>query len=184
MPAASPPEPAAVPSDTSLPGDLGLSGGAGVPGGAESASSPDLAAGRARYLAEVRRRRASGDLPPVLERQLDELFLEFSPVGLQGRARLRETLAPVDGAAYVDIAVPVASNKAIGTYVKRLIRKSLQWYLGFIVHQIVRFAWAVSRMLHLMVDHVEHLEATVDPLRLPLGCRPLPGVTGYRQARS
>ena len=128
------------------------------------------AAGRAQYLAEVmadidaevKRRRASGDLPAGLERELDELFLEFSPVGMQGKARLRETLALVDGAAFVDTAVPVLSNKAVGVYVKRLIRKSTSWYMNFVVHQIVRFAWSVSRMLHLVVDHIEDLEATVD----------------------
>ena len=130
---------------------------------------------RIRYLdevmadidAEVRRRRASGDLPAGLEAELDELFLEFSPVGLHGRARLRETLALVDGSAYVDIAVPTASDKAVGAYVKRLIRKGLGWYMGFIVAQVVKFAWSVSRMLHVVVDHIEELEATVDTHRSP-----------------
>ena len=117
--------------------------------------------------AEVRRRRASGDLPAGLERELDELFLEFSPVGLQGRARLRETLSLVDGAAYVDIAVPTASNKAVGSYVKRAIRKALGWYMTFIIAQIVKFAWSVSRMFHVVVDHVEDLEATVEAHRSP-----------------
>lgn len=133
------------------------------------------AADRALYLAEVmadidaevKRRRASGDLPAGLERELDELFLEFSPVGMQGKARLRETLALVDGAAYVDIAVPVLSNKAIGVYIKRLIRKSTSWYMSYVVHQITRFAWSVSRVLHLVVDHIDDLEATVDSLRAP-----------------
>ncbi len=133
---------------------------------------------RIRYLsevmaevdAEVRRRRASGDLPAGLEQELDELFLEFSPVGLHGKARLRETLSLVDRSAYVDIAVPVESRKMVGTYVKRFIRKSMGWYIGFIVHQIVKFAWSVSRMLHVVVDHVEDLEAAVDVQRVP----PLP----------
>jgi SAM-dependent methyltransferase len=133
---------------------------------------------RAAYLAgvvadidaEVRRRRASGDLPAGLEQELDELFLEFSPVGLHGKARLRETLSLVDRSAYVDIAVPVASQKMVGTYVKRLIRKGMGWYIGFIVHQIVKFAWSVSRMLHVVVDHVEDLEAAVEVQRTP----PLP----------
>jgi hypothetical protein len=111
--------------------------------------------------AEVRRRRASGDLPAGLEQEMDELFLEFSPIGLHGKARLRETLALVDGSAYVDIAVPVESNKAAGSYVKQLIRKTMGWYIGFIVHQIVKFAWATSRMFHVLVDHVEDLEAAV-----------------------
>ncbi len=132
-------------------------------------------AGRVDYLnqvmaeidAEVRRRRASGDLPAGLERELDELFLEFSPVGLQGKARLRETLALVDGSAYVDTAVPTASEKALGGAFKRTIRKALGWYIGFIVHQIVKFAWAVSRMFHVLVDHVEDLEAAVESQRTP-----------------
>ncbi len=139
---------------------------------------PTDPAGRAEYLAgvvaeinaEVRRRRASGDLPVGLEQELDELFLEFSPVGLHGRARLRETLSLVDRSAYVDIAVPVASQKMVGTYVKRLIRKGMGWYIGFIVHQIVKFAWSVSRMLHVVVDHVEDLESAVEVQRMP----PLP----------
>ena len=117
--------------------------------------------------AEVRRRRASGDLPAGLEQELDELFLEFSPVGLHGKARLRETLALVDGSAYVDVAVPVESRKAVGSHIKRLIRKSLGWYIGFIVHQIVKFAWSVSRMFHVVVDHVEDLEAAVETQRTP-----------------
>lgn len=132
-------------------------------------------ADRIRYLdevmaeidAEVRKRRASGDLPAGLERELDELFLEFSPVGLQGRARLRETLSLVDGSAYVDIAVPTASNKAVGSYIKRAVRKGLGWYMNFIVAQIVKFAWSVSRMFHVVVDHIEDLEATVEAHRSP-----------------
>jgi hypothetical protein len=141
---------------------------------AAGSNEPDAAA-RVEYLdqvmadidAEVRRRRASGDLPAGLEQELDELFLEFSPVGLQGQARLRETLALVDGSAYVDIAVPVESQKAVGSYVKRFIRKSVDWYMGFIVHQIVKFAWAVSRMFHVVVAHVEDLEAEVTAQRTP-----------------
>ncbi len=144
-----------------------------APGAAEDAASDSTE--RIRYLdevmaeidAEVRRRRASGDLPAGLEAELDELFLEFSPVGLQGRARLRETLALVDGSAYVDIAVPTASNKAVGSYVKRLIRKGLGWYMNFVVAQIVKFAWSVSRMFHVVVDHVEALEAAVETHRSP-----------------
>ncbi len=117
--------------------------------------------------AEVRRRRASGDLPASLERELDELFLEFSPVGLQGKARLRETLALVDSSAHVDIAVPTASNKAVGAYVKKAIRKGLGWYQRFIADQIIKMFWATSRMFHVLVDHVEDLEAEVEAHRAP-----------------
>ncbi len=156
---------------TSSPTPSSLTPDAPVPDGGAAADT----AARVRYLdevmaeidAEVRRRRASGDLPAGLEAELDELFLEFSPVGLQGRARLRETLSLVDGSAYVDIAVPTASNKAVGSYVKRLIRKGLGWYMNFVVAQIVKFAWSVSRMFHVVVDHIEDLEAAVETHRSP-----------------
>jgi hypothetical protein len=160
-----------------------------------SGADDDATQNSAQYLsevmaeidAEVRRRRASGDLPAGLERELDELFLEFSPVGLHGKARLRETLALVDGSAYVDVAVPTESQKAVGSYIKRLIRKSMGWYIGFIVHQIVKFAWSVSRMFHVVVDHIEDLEAAVETQRtpeLPTSAVPrsLPGATWWSGA--
>ncbi len=115
--------------------------------------------------AEVARRRASGDLPAGLERELDELFLEFAPVGAQGRSRLREALSLVDGAAFVDIAVPVASDKRAGGYIKRAVRGLTRFYFDFVVHQIVRFAWAVSRLAHQLVDRLESVESEIDALR-------------------
>ncbi len=155
--------PPAQPSASRL--DTAGPDGPGTPAPSDHAAY--LAQVMAEIDAEVRRRRASGDLPAGLERELDELFLEFSPVGLHGRARLRETLALVDGAAYVDIAVPTESQKAVGSYVKRAIRKAMGWYIGFIVAQLVKFAWAVSRMFHVVVDHVEELEAAVASEQTP-----------------
>jgi Methionine biosynthesis protein MetW len=165
---------APIEPNPSATADAGSAEGSATATTAATADGADATA-RAQYLtevmaeidAEVRRRRASGDLPAGLERELDELFLEFSPVGLHGRARLRETLALVDGSAYVDVAVPTESQKAVGSFVKRLIRKMMGWYIGFIVHQIVKFAWAVSRMFHVVVDHVEDLETAVDAQRTP-----------------
>ena len=126
-----------------------------------------LASVMAEIDAEVRRRRASGDIPPGLERELDELFLEFSPVGLQGKARLRETLGLVDRATHIDITVPVASEKMVGSQVKRLIRSSMSWYMGFVVHQIVKFNWATSRMFHVVADRLETLERQMEEQRVP-----------------
>ncbi len=136
--------------------------------GATSADPSDyLQQVMAEIDAEVARRRASGDLPAGLERELDELFLEFSPVGAQGQTRLRESLSLVDGSAYVDIAVPVESNKRAGRLVKRTVRSLTRFYVDFVVHQIVRFAWAVSRLAHQLVDRLEELESEVAALRPP-----------------
>jgi Methionine biosynthesis protein MetW len=160
----------AVPPAESPTSSMAANGSSSL-AGAEAADTLDpaeyLVSVMADIDAEVRRRRASGDLPAGLERELDELFLEFSPVGLHSGARLRETLALVDSSAYVDMAVPVESQKLVGSYVKRLIRKTISWYMGFIVHQIVKFAWAVSRMFHVVVDRIEGLEAAVDGQRTP-----------------
>ncbi len=173
-PSSATPDASTPPGSATGPAPSGPTSPDPEPGSGDAADAADAAA-RVRYLdevmaeidAEVRRRRASGDLPAGLEAELDELFLEFSPVGLQGRARLRETLTLVDGSAYVDIAVPTASNKAVGSYVKRLIRKGLGWYMNFVVAQIVKFAWSVSRMFHVVVDHLEDLEAAVETQRSP-----------------
>jgi hypothetical protein len=55
---------------------------------------------------EVRRRRASGDLPPDVERELDQLFLAHSPLGGRGAA-LRDMLRLVDASVFIDPVVPV-----------------------------------------------------------------------------
>ena len=163
-----------VPTSPSAPSPVTPDASAAA--GRRTSTSATEVADRIRYLdevmaeidAEVRRRRASGDLPAGLERELDELFLEFSPgrACRAGPACARRS-SLVDGSAYVDIAVPTASNKAVGSYVKRLIRKGLGWYMNFVVAQIVKFAWSVSRMFHVVVDHIEDLEATVEAHRSP-----------------
>ncbi len=70
---------------------------------------------------EVRLRRASGDLPPKLERELDELFLAHSPVAGRG-GDLTEALRMVDAATFVDPVVPVDSQRAAGAAVKKGMR--------------------------------------------------------------
>ena len=173
-------EPSTVSQPEQAPPGPGPGPGTGTTVGEDGARSVTVvadgdAAARAAYLAqvmadidaEVARRRASGDLPAGLERQLDELFLEFSPMSARGTDRLREQLAVVDAGAFVDIAVPVASRKAVGSALKRLIRSAISWYVGFIVHQIVKFGWSVSRLFHLVVEEVEDLSDRVDALGAP-----------------
>ena len=107
---------------------------------------------------EVRRRRASGDLPPRLERELDELFLEHSPVAGRGGG-LDEALRMVDAAAFIDPVVPVASERAAGAVVKKGMRTLNLWYVGWVTHQVSQFAAAVSRALHLLDDRLAELRA-------------------------
>jgi hypothetical protein len=106
--------------------------------------------------AEVRRRRP--ELPARLERELDALFLEHSPLSGKG-GNLDEALRQVDGAAFIDPVVPVASSKSGGAVVKKGLRALNLWYVGYVTGQVSTFAAAVSRALHLMEDRVEGLAA-------------------------
>ncbi|HLG67150.1 MAG TPA: methyltransferase domain-containing protein [Acidimicrobiales bacterium] len=127
-----------------------------------------------RYLAqvmaeideEVRRRRSSGELPARIERELDELFLAFSPLSGRG-AGLRDALRMVDASAFIDPVVPVASAKSGGALVKRGIRGATLWYVGWVTHQVSRFATAVSRALHLLDEQVAALRAQLEGQRVP-----------------
>ena len=115
---------------------------------------------------EVRLRRSSGDLPPKLERELDELFLAHSPVAGRG-GDLTEALRMVDAATFVDPVVPVDSQRAAGAVVKKGMRTVLLWYVGWITHQVSQFASAVSRALHIVEGRLKELERKVEVQRVP-----------------
>ena len=103
---------------------------------------------------EVRVRRASGDLPPKLERELDELFLAHSPVAGRG-GDLGDALRMVDAATFIDPVVPVESERAAGAAVKKGMRSLLLWYVGWLTHQMSQSASAVSRALHIVDDRLQ-----------------------------
>ncbi len=151
---------------------------------AEPAAEPSVEEDPTAYVArvmaeieqEVRLRRSSGELPPKLERELDELFLAHSPVAGRG-GDLTEALRMVDAATFVDPVVPVASERAAGAAVKKGMRTLLLWYMGWITHQVSQFASAVSRTLHIVESRLQELERKVDAQRVPsAGVVEMPGV--------
>jgi SAM-dependent methyltransferase len=115
---------------------------------------------------EVRLRRSSGDLPPRLERELDELFLAHSPIGVRG-GDLGEALRLVDATAFIDPVVPIESERAAGSAVKKGMRTLLLWYVGWITHQMSQSTAAVSRALRIIEDHLNELESMVEAQRVP-----------------
>jgi hypothetical protein len=139
-------------------------------GGSDEAAGSDPQAYVAQVMAEieeeVRLRRTSGDLPPKLERELDELFLAHSPVAGRG-GDLTEALRMVDAATFVDPVVPVDSERAAGAVVKKGMRTVLLWYVGWITHQVSQFASAVSRTLHIVEGRLKELERKVEVQRVP-----------------
>src|ERR1700685_2107744 len=127
---------------------------------------------------EVRLRRASGDLPPKLERELAELFLAHSPVAGRG-GDLGDALRMVDAATFIDPVVPVASERAAGAVVKKGMRTLLLWYVGWITHQVSQFASAVSRTLHIVEGRLKELERQVEVQRVPAaGVVEIPALQG------
>jgi hypothetical protein len=137
-------------------------------GAGEASSDPQayVAQVMAEIEEEVRLRRTSGDIPPKLERELDELFLAHSPVAGRG-GDLTEALRMVDAATFVDPVVPVESERAAGAVVKKGMRTVLLWYVGWITHQVSQFASAVSRTLHIVEVRLKELERTVEVQRVP-----------------
>ena len=125
-----------------------------------------LARVRAEIDEEVRRRRASGDLPPQLESELEQLFLKHAPLGTT-RQELHDVLRLVDRAAFIDPVVPVESSRPAGVVVKKSIRSMNFWYLRFITHQVSQFATAVSRSLHILDQQMSDLAAKVDTVEVP-----------------
>ena len=113
---------------------------------------------------EVRLRRVSGDLPPRIERELDELFLAHSPVGERG-GDLEDALRKVDAATFIDPVVPVESERPAGVLVKRGMRSLLLWYVGWVAHQVNQSTAAVARALHIVDGRLKELDRLLQEQR-------------------
>ena len=109
---------------------------------------------------EVQRHR--GEIPLQLERELDEMFLEHAPVAVRG-GDLKDALAMVDQAAFVDPVVPVTSQRPAGAAVKRTLRALSLWYMGWVTHQVSSLGLAVSRALHSVDAQLDELRRLVPP---------------------
>ena len=115
---------------------------------------------------EVQRHRT--EIPVQLERELDEMFLEHAPVAVRG-GDLKDALAMVDQAAFVDPVVPVTSRRPAGAAVKKTLRTLSLWYVGWVTHQVSSFGVAVSRALHAVdaqLDELRHLVPPAIPMRV------------------
>lgn len=109
---------------------------------------------------EVRARRASGEIPPDLERELDLVFARFSPTpastdGLEG------VIQAAEAAAFVDVDVPTGSRFPGVSPVKRTLRKLTEWYMRYLAQQVSAFATSTVAGLRLLHGRVEKLEAAL-----------------------
>jgi hypothetical protein len=114
-----------------------------------------------RVMAEIReevaRRRAAGDFPPSLERELDIAFDRYVPAGSVS-SDFNEAVKAADRAAYINVAVPTESQKPGVGEVKRVLRKAMAWYLNYLAQQTTAFATASVRAMRSLGERLEMAE--------------------------
>jgi len=116
----------------------------------------DLSRVQADVNEEVRRRRASGDFPPGLERELDAVFARYAPAGVGDD--FDAVMASAETQSFVHADVPTESRVAPVAYVKRFVRKLTGWYARFLTQQVTAFNGAITRAVRLLGARVDDLE--------------------------
>jgi hypothetical protein len=120
------------------------------------AAAVDLARVQAEIAEEVRRRRAAGDYPPGLERELDAMFARYAPASASDD--FDDVLAFAETQSFIHADVPTASRRAPLAYVKRVLRTFMAWYVRFLAQQVTAFAGAITRAVSLLGRRVDALE--------------------------
>ena len=116
----------------------------------------DLTRIQAEINEEVRRRRAAGDFPAGLERELDAVFARYAPAGAGDD--FDEVMVQAETQSFIHVDVVTASSKPGVSYVKRALRKVMAWYLRFLAQQVTAFAGAITRAVKLLGERVATLE--------------------------
>jgi hypothetical protein len=127
----------------------------------------DVAQVMAEIEAEVRDRRQRGDLPIGLEHEMDRVFAQFAPVGAV-HEDFSAVLDKVDEAAFVDAAVPVASDLPGGSTAKRAVRRLVGWQLDYVVRQLTSFHHATARALRRLDQRLAALEEASGAFTAPV----------------
>ncbi|MCU1459478.1 MAG: hypothetical protein JWL73_3570 [Actinomycetia bacterium] len=119
--------------------------------------SPDARELMAEIDAEVRARRAAGDIPAGFERELDALFARFSPSGTGDD--FTTVLDRAEHDAFIDADPPLGSAKRGGLVVKKGVRAAVGWYLQYVTQQVATFGTMTVRAVRILGERVERLEA-------------------------
>lgn len=107
---------------------------------------------------EVEARRAAGDFPPGMERDLDLIFARFAPAVIS-TDDLDALIEQADRGAFIDVDVPTGSKMPAVAIIKKVQRKLLSWYFRYIAQQVSVFATATVGALKLLGRRVAALEA-------------------------
>lgn len=111
---------------------------------------------------EVRAKRASGELPADVERELDMMFARFAPAGaLEGN--FEQLLERAEQQAFIDLLAPNESAKPGVPQIKRVVQKTVRWYLRYIVDQFTGFSHTITKAVRLLSARVESVERVLAP---------------------
>lgn len=108
---------------------------------------------------EVQARRASGDFPPGMERDLDIVFARFAPPTVSADDA-DSLLEAADRTSFIDPVPPTGSRIPPVAILKKVQRKLLSWYFRFLGQQVTAFAGTAVSLLRLLTRRIERLEAT------------------------
>ncbi len=122
---------------------------------------------------ETRRRRAAGEVSEAAEREVDAAFERFAPKSTAGSCP-DDLLAAVERASVIDAAVPLAgrhlgeaaSPDLLGqadAAARRLVRKSMAWYVNHVTQQSNRFSSAEVGLLGMLDQRIAALETRSGP---------------------
>jgi hypothetical protein len=106
---------------------------------------------------EVRARRASGDFPPGMERDLDLIFARFAPASVSGDD-LDAIVEAADRTSFIDAIPPTESKIPAVTILKKVERKLLHWFFNYLAQQVTAFAGVVTQALRVLSGRVSALE--------------------------
>jgi len=117
----------------------------------------DLVRLQSEINAEVKKRRAAGDFPLGLERELDSMFARYAPAGTGDD--FGEVMIQAETLSFVHADIPTASRIAPLVPVKKMLRKLMAWYMRFLAQQVTAFAGAITRAVRLLGQRVDTLES-------------------------
>src|SRR5215468_981916 len=107
---------------------------------------------------EVRRKRASGELPADFERELDNVFARYAPVGALD-LDFDQVLEKIEESTVIDTAAPLESSRPVVPQLKLVVRKAIGWNIRYIASQVSSMVQALTRALRLLGERVDALEA-------------------------
>lgn len=117
----------------------------------------DHAALVAEIYADLDQRRRSGQITPALEAEIDAAFARVAPVAAIG-GDARALIERAEDAASIDPHVPVDGSAPV-TIVKRILRKSMFWYVAWITRQVGQFAGSIALAVRRVEERLSAVEA-------------------------